>query len=108
MNVNEDGNERISLTYGQLPEDLAQRCINIAGSKGTISFGNDERLGTDNVLPQTLEAEIRLAVKQWEDGATPEEIEAGLDGGEITDGTAADKAGDWASWVLSCLNVEWI
>jgi hypothetical protein len=87
----------ISFTYGYLPskEVFEAQFDASLGEGSTFAFGNDKRIGTDSLTCDELWIELNQAVAEFEGTATlPIQKQ--------------DDAGDWASVVLSCLNIEWI
>lgn len=82
------------LTYGILPsrEQFAQawQAQEDAGELrgGLFHFGNDPRVGTDALNESELWTEIGKALREYESG---DEFQ-----------------GDWISFVLGCLSIEWI
>lgn len=82
---------KLSLTYGNLPsrEVFDLHFAEYVGDTYLMFFGNDERIGTAHISANELWRELRAAVVDWENDND-------------------EKAGAWASSVLSCLGIEWI
>lgn len=55
-------------------------------------FGNDERVGNDELTQDELWAELQSALRDYQG----EDLET------------AERAGEWISCVLGCLGVEWV
>ena len=87
----------LSFNYGELPsKEVFEAQFDVAvGHGNTFSFGNDKRIGNDKLTCDELWIELNQAVAEFEGTATlPIQKQ--------------DDAGDWASVVLFCLNIEWI
>lgn len=80
----------MSMTFGFLPryEDFCQAWSQVIPGDDLFSFGNDPRMGTDELTQDELWDELNKATEEYLDGD--------------------DEAGDWASAVLSCLKIEWV
>jgi len=101
----------LSFNYGELPsKEVFEAQFDVAvGHGNTFSFGNDKRIGNDKLTCDELWIELNQAVAEFEGTAT-------LVGDLRSAGSSAlrapiqkqDDAGDWASVVLFCLNIEWI
>lgn len=87
----------ISFTYGYLPskEVFDAHFNSVVGAGKTFSFGNDKRIGSDHLTCDELWIELNQAVAEFK-------------GTAVLPIQNQDDAGDWASVVLFCLNIEWI
>jgi hypothetical protein len=57
---------KISLSYGQLPDDLYERIIWACEEMGVYRIRNCKRVGFVDFTPSELEAEIKAAIEEWE------------------------------------------
>jgi hypothetical protein len=87
----------LSYTYGVLPskEEFDAQFDVAVGHGNTFSFGNDKRIGNDHLTCDELWIELKQAVEEFE-------------GTAVLPIQKQNDAGNWASVVLFCLNIEWI
>jgi hypothetical protein len=90
----------LTMTFGQMPTEeqfnqawsnhFGQHINHIAEDSGRdlFSFGNDKRVGTDELTQSQVWAEINKAHEEYEQGD--------------------DAAGAWVSAVLFSLGIEWV
>lgn len=88
--------EWIRLTYGHLPtrEQFDQQWNAVMESKTEYRFGNDYRMGDDELTQNELWRELLRASVEYH------EVDPMLDDSE--------RAGDWISAVLYTLLIEWV
>lgn len=96
-----------SMSYGVLPY-LADfnAAFDAYCPDGTFAFGNDPRVGTDDLDRAQLMNELRSAHEDWERGEHADGCPG--DGSCRGDGCPSEDAGSWCSSVLGILGFEWV